>query len=121
MCVCMYVCMYVRLRQYNAPQRESIQALRDTYECVCVYVCMYVWLWRYNAPQRGSIQALRDTYECVCVYVCMYGYGDIMPLKEGPFRHCEIHMNVCVYVCMYVWLWRYNAPQRVFIQALRYR
>ena len=49
-CVCMYVCVYVRMYVYTC-----------TLICMYVYVCTYVCIYMY-------------TYMYVCMYVCVYMY-----------------------------------------------
>ena len=70
MCVCVYVCGYVRICVYMCVFAciyiYMCVCLCDVYVCICVYMCVYVMFMR--------------VYVCACVFMCTYIYVSVYTL-----------------------------------------
>ncbi len=85
MCVCVYVCMYMRVFSCGC---ES-ELVRHLCVFVCVYVCMYM--------QVFSCGCESELARHLCMYVCIYMHEFFfyVVMHVHTLTSCEVHTLVC--------------------------
>ncbi len=104
-CVCMYVCMYVRLSICIVREglRRTLPVRDAVYVYICMYVCMYVRVLGYTCMYICIYIRIRilwgTCFGCDAVYVCMC-------VSIHAYLHGHMHLYACIYIhtCIYTYM-----------------
>ena len=107
-CVCLHVCMYIRLLTALPWHLRSRCVIECLFAVVCVFACLYVYEATDSAamaPQIALVLFQWCMHVCVFVYVCVSKYTHIhmyAHIHTYTIKHTHTYLHIHhTYVCIH--------------------